>query len=148
MLIYRRRLFFRSYLKPISFPILVSVMTHRRRAKALKNMLVGVRRTTQKWISLAFLGLVDTPHKVANVMGALSPKQRDFRRSTSRRPPKGPKPQQPYRHLMGGKPLVPKRKGKFNFASSSVPPTNIFLSALALLLCVIALTKIGNNISL
>src|ERR1700722_17118624 len=63
-------------------------------------------------------------------MGALSPKQRDFRRSVSRRPPKGPpkspKPQQPYRHLMVGKPLVLKRKGEFNFTSSSAPNTKRF----------------------
>ena len=66
-------------------------------------------------ISLSFLGLVDTPHNVANVMGALSPKQRDFRRSTSRRPPKGPpkgpKPQAPY----GGKTASPKKEGEIQF---------------------------------
>jgi hypothetical protein len=33
-----------------------------------------IRRTEQKEISTSFLGLVATPHKVAKVMGALSPK--------------------------------------------------------------------------
>ena len=32
-----------------------------------------LRRTEQKEISISFLGLVATPHKVAKVMGALSP---------------------------------------------------------------------------
>ena len=35
-------------------------------------------------------------------------------------PLKAPQKAQNLRHLMGGKPLVPKRKGKFNFAWSSV----------------------------
>ena len=33
----------------------------------------ALRRTEQKEISTSFLGLVATPHKVARVMGALSP---------------------------------------------------------------------------
>lgn len=53
-------------------------------------------------------------------MGALSPKQQDFRRSTSLRPAKGPKETENLSNLMGtlrgGKPLVPKRKGKSIFA--------------------------------
>ena len=37
---------------------------------------------------LSFLGLVDTPHTVAKVTGALSPKQQDFRRSIAPQRPK------------------------------------------------------------
>lgn len=44
------------------------------------SMSRDLRRTAQKWISFSFLGLVDTPQKVAKVI----------RRSISRRSPKGP----------------------------------------------------------
>ena len=40
-------------------------------------------------------------------------------------PLKAPQKAQNLKHLMGGKPLVPKRKGKFNFAWSSVPVQGI-----------------------
>jgi len=47
-------------------------------------------------------------------------------------PPKAPqscpKPRQPYGHLMERNPLVPKRKGKSLFASSSVRPSSMVVS--------------------
>src|SRR6266700_8041599 len=87
-----------------------------------KIIISETRRTAQKLISLSFLRLVDTPHKVAKVMGALSPKQQDFRRSISRRPPKDPTTSATLWASYGGKTASPKKERKIHFCSAPRTP--------------------------